>query len=192
MTEEKRKKIIEVMLGVEEFVSFRDLYKLLYQSFHGAGHFVMDENEAGGWFRKEWEDVSSKKGYGPELYTSLSIPGVTPELYRVHFGGLVENEIDPGKLLAEFLRTAREYPSHWPTKADNLHEKFIEIWEILGEEIESGMLENLNLVDYREFTGLVESKNWPMVSHSEEYRKKFNPHYRVVMDLSRVLPVELL
>jgi hypothetical protein len=164
----------------------RDIYKLLYQSYHGAEHAVSDGDEARKWLEEEWSGLTIA-GKDIPLVEPIFIEGITPDLYRINLVPARSSGIDPETILDEFLRTAAEFPTVYPGPDDDLHEKFIDAWKKLAREIEQGGL-GLRLDDFREITSLAESNNWPVMHHSDIYRESYNPHYRLIMDPYRILP----
>ena len=188
MSEGFYEKISSFVLNSTFCVECADIYKMLYQSFHGAGHAVHDEKDAVEWFWDEWEYVKANEGCVSPMVENLEIPGITPPLARVHLRKYYEYGGDPQALLDEFLRTAREFPQYYPSNEVNLHKQFIRAWGVVGvivERREPGMSID---GDYRSFTAEMESNGWPVISHSKLYREKFSPHYRLVMDLKKVIP----
>jgi len=188
MAEDFHEKVSSFVLDSAFCVEYADVYKMLYQSFHGAGHAVQDKKAAVDRFWDEWEYVKANEGCIIPMIENLEIPGITPPLARVHLRKYYESGADPQALLDEFLRTAREFPLYYPSNEVNLHEQFIRAWSVVGamaERKEIGMpIEG----GYRSFTSEMESNGWPVISHSGIYREKFNPHYRLVMDLKKVTP----
>ena len=180
-------KITDLVLNRDTPMTYIDVYKILYQAFHGAGHAVENEDKAREWFWKEWDEVKIQKNESAgDLYQVLTIPDVTPELYRIHMRQFFIMKLEPEKLIGEFLRTAEEFPTHYPSDAELLHDRFIDAWEIIARvEFSSSFKETKQ--EYRKLSDECKNKGWPAVRHSQIYRDMFRPHYRVVMDLSRVM-----
>jgi len=188
MAEDFHKKVSRFVLKSAFCVEYADVYKMLYQSFHGAGHAVQDKKDASDRFWDEWDYVKANEGRIIPMIENLEIPGITPPLARVHLRKYYESGGDPQALLDEFLRTAREFPVYYPSNEVNLHEQFIRAWGVVGVMAERKKPRMSIDGDYRSFTAEMESNGWPVVSHSKLYREKFSPHYRLVMDLKKVTP----
>jgi len=165
----------------------RDIYKLLYQSYHGAEHAISDDAEARRWLDKEWSGLGSSKGTKLQLIEDIHIDEITPELYRLNLVPAKLAGINPGIILEEFLRAASEFPTAYPGPDNDLHLAFTDVWSNLGNAIESGEI-GLMLDDYREITSLAESNDWPAIHHSGVYRENYRPHYRLIINPSRILP----
>jgi hypothetical protein len=164
----------------------RDLYKRLFQGFHGAAHSVTDRESARDWLMREWEQVSDWKADKIcDVTEAITIEGVTPPLFIVHLGPARMSGADPNAILDEFLRTSESFPKESLLDNGNLHELFIDIWKEIGTLISKCNLKP-EYRDYPEFTELMERNAWLAVHHSEVYRNTYNPHYRVILDPSRI------
>ncbi|MCX6646102.1 MAG: hypothetical protein NTY09_07080 [bacterium] len=160
----------------------RDIYKILYQAFHGAEHYASSSDEARMWLDREWEAlIIPEVRSSPELLEPVFIGTITPELYRLNLAPAKRLEIDKEKILDEFVRTASEFPKNYPTDDENLHEGFKKVWDDIGEAVTSGILE-FDSEEYRELTHIIEQNEWPALQHSEKYRLIYKPHYRLVMN----------
>lgn len=183
---EKLTEFVRDALALRPLSTSRDIYKLLYQSFHGAEHAVTDSNAAREWLEEEWCSLSIDKPVSERiLIEPIYIEGMTPELYRINLAPAKSAGIERSKIHAEFLRTATRFPRGYPGTADNLHERFIEAWMEIGNAVERGEVE-MNSDDYRKITSMAESNEWGAMHHSETYHETYVPHYRLIMDPDRV------
>ncbi len=182
--------LIFVQRNIERYPrsEVRDIYKLLYQSFYGAGHAVNDIDSAREWLMDEWEEVSPVEQderhplLEPIFITTDDEIPVTPPLYRLHLGTARAMGIDPEIILQEFIRCADGFPRAYPTEDDDPDRAFRAAWSEVGKFISSGKIE-LGLEDYAAFSAEVEQAGWRAVHHSETYRREYDPHYRLVMDM---------
>ncbi len=160
----------------------RDIYKLLFQTFHGAEHAVSDIETARLWLMREWESLPAS-GANP-LIEPIFIEGdppVTPPLHRLHLVPAKASGIDPERILSEFLRTTADFPRAYPAETDDLHQAFLSAWENLGDAIRRGDLD-FDFDNYRAFSCKMKQEGWPAAHHSTAFRKAYDPHYRLVMD----------
>lgn len=157
----------------------RDVYKVLHQAYHGPGHYICGSTEVMKWFETEWGSIGlSLTSDDIDLFEPVFIRDVTPELYRLNLRPAKRHGIDPDRILDEFQRTATEFPEFYPTKEIGLHQEFINVWR----DVVSGMIPGIDMDSYDELTRLVMDNDWPAIKHSETYRLKYNPHYRLVME----------
>jgi hypothetical protein len=158
----------------------RDIYKFLYQAFHGPGHIVRDADEAVRMLISEWSEIEAPTGSREPVSEPVHIDGVTPPLFMIHLVRAKAANIEPDRIASLLLRTAEEFPGSWTMDRNELHEDFKGAWREVGEAIERKTL-HLDLNAYDVFTGMVEGSNWPAVHHSDAFRSAYDPHYRLSM-----------
>jgi hypothetical protein len=140
-----------------------DIYKLLFQSVFGAGHFIRNEASAWKYFQNEWEqNAISQQIWGQDI--SLVQP-----MFRIHFG---KNEnITAEDFFSAFMISARcEVKFEW--------KKWIEMWlssENILPEFFPDFNDNEKIFLQRTF---LNEKIVP--SHSELYKQLYEPHYRIL------------
>lgn len=151
-----------------------DLYKFLHQGVMGPAHAVLDTARARAWLEREWrEAVRQPAGDRPPLLASLRPDGrlVRVDLVRLAAraaGGTESAARDT--LLQAFVRTAADWAGSQAVLS--------QLWSaaladtVLWQDHLSG--DDLLAVDAA-VTG-----QWPAVRHSEAYRERWRPHYRVV------------
>jgi hypothetical protein len=170
-----------IVAFVEGFVAtypesdIRDIYKVLYQAFHGPEHAVTNREKAREWLLSEWTglDLRSVSKDAP-LVEARFVEGVTPPLWAIHLLPAKRAGIDPELILEEFLRASEEFPKAYPSPDINLHQAFVEAWRKLDFPRD----------EFAAFSGEVEKQKWPAMHHSERFREAYGPHYRLVMDPS--------
>jgi hypothetical protein len=162
----------------------RDVYKLLYQAYHGAEHAFTDRDSAREWLLAEWEGLNPALESDPApMVEPIFIEGVTPPLYRLNLARAKANGLDPETVLEEFLRTADEFPECYPDEATDLHAAFLAAWTEVGRAVQRGELP-ITVDDYAAFSSEIEAAGWPPAHHSDAYRQAYDPHYRLVTDPS--------
>jgi len=177
--------LLQQELTTREISEPADLYKFLFQSVMGPAHAGIDPDHAQAWLQNEWEEMSAAE---PEI--SPRIPLLEPlrpdnKLVRLHLRPLVNlvtaevpvTERDQvislawERLASVFSRTAES----WPTELGLLRG----LWErvVIDHDL---WREHFSSVALNRFTQEVSDAQWPAVHHSDTYRERWQPHYRVV------------
>jgi hypothetical protein len=143
-----------------------DLYKLLHQASLGSEHAISDEAGVRAWLDRELATM----GAGPE---EPLIDGISPagEIVRVHLRPYVAAGHDPEKLLAAFLRTAREVRG---STAGLRH-----YGEVAERMASAGRLP-FPPDQVAAFMRRMEQQGFPAAHHSPIYDELYRPAYRVV------------
>lgn len=157
----------------EHFVNFpelapQDAVKFLYQRFMGPGHLISDEEAAAARLREEWDEVNA------DDTAPLSTP-LGGGLCRLHLRRCKALGLSPDTVARLFVLTAqRVYPDRSGL------EQALELIRSLPfppEEV------NEYLQEYR-------AQGCPMVSHSDHFRSRYSPAYRIVSECYvNVIPV---
>jgi hypothetical protein len=145
-----------------------DAVKLIYQNELGGGHLIRDKEKCLEYLRKEYASVA--KNAQMTQYEEIG-----NSFARVHLAALPEGNLE--LLGRNFIRSASEYTG----SMERFREKLNVLRQVTSDGIfifDAAQLENY-LSDY-------EASAYPMVSHSEIYRKLYAPAYRVV--LKKLLP----
>ncbi len=130
-----------------------DSVKLLFQRTFGAGHMIKDENQSLLRLKEELEAV--------EADSSREIAeDIGGEFVRVHLAAVKD------RLSAETLNKIFTLSANAETGGTEEFEKLLEPLKTSEENIE--FLEKYKAMGY------------PAMSHSEIYREKYAPHYRIV------------
>lgn len=142
-----------------------DAVKLIYQNEFGGGHLIRDEAACTAYLKQEYSSVIQ------ETDAPLT-EDIGNGMVRVHLKALDANCYAPDALAADFIRSA------------NLHtgsrESFLVKLDVLREAVREGHFafppEELEcyLQAYAE-------AGYPMVSHSDAYRRAYAPAYRIVL-----------
>jgi len=165
----------------------QDIYKALYQAFHGPAHAVSDENISRHYFETEWESLDTRATITLPLIEPAFIEGITPPLYLVHLLPAKALRLDKNKIFDEFVSTSVKFPARYPPDGPELHQLFIHAWGIVGERISSAKLP-FKSEEYFIFTDSMSQMSWTPVHHSDRFRKAYDPHYRLVMNPSSFVP----
>lgn len=146
-----------------------DIYKSCFQDCMGAEHLVTDTASARAYLEQEiaTTDLASLM---PWYYESC---GVNGNYVRVSLRGVMEGAFGTDLLLDAFIKSA---------SADERPpvEEWAEQWHQILSIIESM---KLNLPCYeqdRQFIEGVLAQGKYAISHSQDYREAYSPHYRIV------------
>lgn len=153
----------------------QDLYKLTHQAAFGSGHLVPDRDQAAAMLNQEIAGLSHTSKIDESL---IEVIAPKSRLVRVYLRPFLIGGGNPVELLDAFVRTANEYRGSF--------ELFSADWEVVQlmakKEMFPFTLEDTNLamrcaIEVMEQNQLPE---YPAFSHSEIYRARYDPAYRVV------------
>ncbi len=144
-----------------------DLYKLVFQAAMGSEHAAPSRDTAAEWLEREL----SQLGPAPEEPTTepLSPAG---ELSRVNLRKYLAEGGDVEELLGAFLATANRFEAS--------EERLREYWGTVEVMAESGEI-SFAARDLKEFFAEMAERGFPAVRHSDTYRNRYQPAYRVVL-----------
>lgn len=143
-----------------------DLYKLAHQSTFGAEHAIVDSAAARQWLDREW----STMGTGPleSVYDTIAPEGT---LVRLNLRAWRDEGGSPDVVLAAFLATGRvpmgspdQFEGAWATVVSLASRKAI-------------AFDADALIEYGQ---MMRARGYPAVGHSDAYRARSRPAYRVV------------
>lgn len=143
----------------------QDLIKLLYQNEFGCEHLVADEGAALAWIKKEYASI-------PHDSEHIFIESIGGGWTRVHMEPLAAKGVSPETLCGAFVRSARRGQAG--TKQSFLEK--IELLERMSREGRTSFTRTL----LASFLEKYQALGYPPVHHSEVFRKKYHPAYRVV------------
>lgn len=150
-----------------------DALKLLQQATLGSEHAVSDATAAAAWLEREWAALG--EGPGEPLVDTLGEGGAYA---RVHLRPWREAGGSPAALLAAFVRTAREAPGD--TAALECALAGLEL--LAGRGAAPWPADSV-----RARRAAWAAQGYPAMHHSDGYRARYRPAYRVVA--VRLLPV---
>ena len=143
-----------------------DAVKLIYQNEFGGGHLIRDVDSCLNYLRREYESVSQS----PDVPLSENIGN---GMVRIYLNALDRSGYTIDRLGTDFIRSA------------NMHrgslDSFLKKLEILQQLTTEGRMPFSAdaLEAYLESYRLA---GFPMVSHSEAYRRAYRPAYRIVSE----------
>lgn len=143
-----------------------DAVKLIYQNVFGGGHLIRDPEACICALKREYENT-------PQEPQALLLESIGNGLVRVMLNAIDGSDYSIRQLGNDFIRSSEVHKG-------NLSDLLIKL-DILRKVTASGAfgftLEELNayLEEYKK-------AGYPMVSHSEQYRKAYKPAYRIVRE----------
>ena len=141
-----------------------DAVKLIYQNEFGGGHLIRDVESCMNYLYREYAAVEkSSKPLRPEA--------IGNGMVRVHLAGVKEDELE--QLGQKFIRSAAGHTG----SLDSFQRKL----EVLREVARQGCFA-FDISQLDAYLQEYAAAGYPMVSHSEAYRKAYAPAYRVVME----------
>ncbi|MCL2592864.1 MAG: hypothetical protein FWD82_05815 [Defluviitaleaceae bacterium] len=160
------KDIIEKHLNNYPKMQMQDLVKLIYQSEFGCGHFVSDKVNSLKFVKEELEKT-------PACFETPLFENIGDRFERINFSAMKNSELTPEIVNSLFVMSANQKtgtPEGFLQKLDMIKTSF-----------------NLD-TDF--FEKLMKENNFSPISHSEEYRKLYNPAYRVIYsDYKLFIPI---
>lgn len=151
----------------------QDAVKLIYQNVFGGGHLIRDSAACRCALRHEYENTP-QDAYAPLLEM------IGNGMARVMLNALDRSGYSVDQLGYDFVRSAREHRGSI--------NGFLLKLDILRKVTASGAF-RFSLADLEDYLDTYQQAGYPMVSHSEQYRRTYKPAYRIVQ--LRILPEEL-
>ena len=141
-----------------------DAVKLIYQNEFGGGHLIQDEESCLNYLRREYESVMQS----PDATLADDIGN---GMYRIYLNALDRNGYTIEQLGADFLRSAA---IHRGTL-----EHFLDKLNVLEQLTREGRMP-FSAEKLEDYLASYRNAGYPMVSHSETYRKAYSPAYRII------------
>ncbi|MBE6685794.1 MAG: hypothetical protein E7591_01010 [Ruminococcaceae bacterium] len=162
------KEFIEQQLALYPESREQDVLKAVYQSVFGCGHFVYDEAKCKAMLEKELRENN---------YTSKTAVEDLGRYSRVYLSKLKESGISSSTLLKLFILSAKE---------EDKKDEYIEAVKLLPEICK-------DVFDKREFERIISThieEGCPSLHHSELFREKYHPCYRVILsEYADIIPL---
>lgn len=156
---EEFRKIILLHLNKYKDISVSDLYKLLFQASFGPAHIIKDYNSALKYLQEE---------LSLSLTNNLSYEDIGNGYVRLYLNNFNVNDAKwILKLMMESFDENRNVNF------------FIKAYELTCEVLNLEKNDEY-LQSFKAFISKMIKLDFPPVHHSELYRNKYNPHYRVV------------
>ncbi len=161
------KKIIVEHLKRYPDMQIQDMVKLLYQSEFGNGHMVSDPEDTLKLLKQEYSTV-----VGSRSEVSPAVEAIGGDYCRVYLNQL------PQGLTLETLNKIFVLSTH---RAGSDQRQFEEKLELLQQCVREGLCD-WNEQDVAEYLERYREQEYPVVSHTESYRQKYHPSYRVISE----------
>ena len=142
-----------------------DYMKLIFQHVNGGNHLLINKEKALQYLLDEYQEVTTSKDV--PLYEDIGNNIVRINLARYKYQGL-----DINKLFEIFVLSASSFTKD--IKA--MEEAFLELKNLAKEKKIP-----LNIEELEEFLSWYRKNDYPLLSHSEIYKKLYNPHYRIIL-----------
>ena len=142
-----------------------DAVKLIYQNVFGGGHLIRDPETCRNALLREYE-CTPQDPYAPLLES------IGNGLVRVMLNAIDSSDYRIQQLADDFIRSSEEHKG-------NLNGFLIKL-EILRKVTASGVF-GFTLEELETYLEAYKEAGYPMVSHSEQYRRSYNPAYRIVL-----------
>ena len=150
-----------------------DAVKLIYQNVFGGGHLIRDPAACRCALRHEYEDT-------PQVPHSLLLADIGNGMVRVMLSAIEDSGYSIEQLGYDFVRSSREHQG-------SLNGFLLKL-DILRRVAADGSF-GFSLEELEDYLREYQKAGYPMVSHSEQYRKAYRPAYRIVLE--RLLPEEM-
>jgi hypothetical protein len=151
----------------------RDVYKLLFQGTFGPEHLLSNPIAAKEYLTKEWDSVVADEN--ETLLEPISLDG---KIIRINLRPAKAKNIALDDLWEAFSNSAK-------MEKPDLHQ-FISVWSEFKNMSQQGMVD-FEFAEVLEFDKGMKTKSYPAAHHSQAYREKNWPAYRVVLK-SDILP----
>ena len=142
-----------------------DAVKLIYQNVFGGGHLIKDREACLRALQREYE-CTPQDPHAPLLES------IGNGLVRVMLNAIDANDYSIRQLGDDFIRSCEVHKG-------NLNGFLIKL-EILRKVTVSGVF-GFTLEELDRYLEAYKEAGYPMVSHSEQYRRSYNPAYRIVL-----------
>ncbi len=142
-----------------------DAVKLIYQNEFGGGHLIRDEAACVAYLRREYSSVAQAAG----IHLTEDIGN---GMVRVNLQALDAHGYTPDALAADFIRSAALHIG----SRESFLAKLDVLREAAREEHFAFSPEELDA-----YLRAYAEAGYPMVSHSDAYRRAYAPAYRIVL-----------
>jgi hypothetical protein len=148
-------------------LAVQDLYKLIFQASMAAEHAVSDVSAARDSLAQELKTLVG--GLDEPLIDPISPDG---RIVRIHLRPYLLSQGDPSALVLAFVRTAQQYHG----SVAMLQRYWCEAEDLAAMGLLPFPTDKLRRV----FTSM-QTKGFPAVHHSADYREAYQPAYRVII-----------
>ena len=145
----------------------RDAVKLIYQNEFGGGHLIRDEQACLNYLRREYADL--EKDPTAPLYEDIG-----NGIVRVNLAAVKPEDLE--QLGSDFIHSAAEHTG----TMDSFLQKLDVLRKLTLEDTFS-----FNSQTLESYLTIYGNQGYPIVSHSEAYRLKYKPAYRIILNGNR-------
>lgn len=151
----------------------KDAVKLIYQNVFGGGHLIKNPEKCLSALQREYENT-------PQEPHAPLLESIGNGLVRVMLNAIDSSNYSIQQLADDFIRSSEDHKG-------NLNGFLIKL-DILRKVTDSGAF-NFTSEELEAYLEEYKKAGYPMVSHSEQYRKAYRPAYRIV--LARIFSKEI-
>lgn len=157
------KKYFAEQLQIHPSMRYADAVKLCYQAAFGAEHLLSDKARARAYLYAELEATPPTD---EPLFERIS-----EELCRVNLGAWRREGLPFEELFEAFVVSVSQRENGAETLASNL---------AAAESVMKENMKGFSASEWQEFLDAYTAAGAPPIHHSDHYREKESPHYRVV------------
>lgn len=143
-----------------------DVYKLLYQATRGPGHLGMSYDGALAYLETEAAELDTAASRD-----TLLVEPIGPHYVRLH---LIPYLRRGGNL--EHLARAQMISAHTPFDST----AFGRAWKKTLARAKSGAFPSIAEGTFSQLDEIARNHGWPPIHHSDRFRERYTPHYRVL------------
>ncbi len=144
-----------------------DIYKTCFQGFFGPAHFITDANQAAQFIKQEITEANEFEDYD---FYSLPTDG---KFVRINLKLIKQGKIPFDDFTTAFVKSAKPV-------SENDIKNWKKLWPKILSEIEKQKPDMPNFQQDKAFIENLLAKDEYVVHHSNEFIKKYHPHYRVL------------
>ena len=154
----------EIQIKNHPSMQYQDVVKLCYQAAFGAEHLLSDTECARAYLDDEFESVSATD---EPLFERIS-----PDVVRVNLGAWKREGFPVSALFEMFKSSARIKDNAKELLSSYLDE---------AEQVMAVKMSDFDRERWHIFLEEYKSAGMPSIHHSDTYRERENPHYRIVL-----------
>lgn len=161
------RKAIIYEFNIHPAATLIDIYKFFFQDEFGPGHLIIDHNQA---WKMLCDEVSNNSVFDRNAIQPL---GYQKKFYRVNLSLVKYNQKKKKELFDCFVKSVNMVIQ--PTLMEWKSE-----WEMIYREVLDVRSDVPNLFFDKELIDEKLSRNEILFSHSDNFKKNYNPHYRII------------
>jgi len=146
----------------------QDVYKMLHQGVFGVGHIVKHGSHALECLRRELDNLDLRQQRNEQLVENSSAEGL---MVRVNLRPFRRQGLSAEKLFDAMCHSAE--------RNRGSRRELLAQWRTFMKLVETGTLD-FDPSALRRFDRFIAGHRYPVLHHSKEYARLYNPSYRVV------------